>query len=43
MSTAYLDHGLGAVVMTNACDGIWVAQELLGTGAQQYDWPDYAS
>ncbi len=42
MSTAYLEHGLGAVVMTNADDGIWVAQELLRIIAQAYDWPDYA-
>lgn len=42
VSTAYLEHGLGAVVMTNADDGISVAQELLYTIAQAYDWPDYA-
>lgn len=42
MSTAYLEHGLGAVVMTNADDGMGVAQELLYTIAQAYNWPDYA-
>lgn len=42
VSTAYVEHGLGAVVMTNAEDGIWVAQELLRSIAQAYDWPDYA-
>ncbi len=42
ISTAYLEHGLGTVVMTNADDGMGVAQELLYTIAQAYAWPGYA-
>jgi CubicO group peptidase (beta-lactamase class C family) len=42
LSTAYAEQGLGAVVLTNAEDGIWVALELLYTIAQEYNWPNYA-
>jgi len=40
-TTAYLEHGLGAVVMTNADDGAWVALEVLRRIADEYGWPDY--
>jgi hypothetical protein len=40
-TTAYLEHGLGAVVMTNADDGAWVALEVLRRIANEYGWPDY--
>jgi hypothetical protein len=42
ISTSYAAYGLGAVVMTNGEDGIWVAQELLGAIAEEYAWPGYA-
>jgi CubicO group peptidase (beta-lactamase class C family) len=41
LTTAYLEHGLGAVVLTNGDDGILVALELLPAIAEEYRWPDY--
>jgi CubicO group peptidase (beta-lactamase class C family) len=41
LTTAYLEHGLGAVVLTNGDDGYWVALELLHAIAEEYRWPDY--
>ncbi|MBO0779963.1 MAG: serine hydrolase [Ktedonobacteraceae bacterium] len=41
LSTTYVEHGMGAVVLTNADDGGWVAQELVRSIAQEYAWPDY--
>ncbi|HEU5097583.1 MAG TPA: serine hydrolase [Roseiflexaceae bacterium] len=41
VTTAYVEHGMGAVVMTNGEDGYWVALELLRAIAQEYGWPEY--
>lgn len=41
LSTTYIEHGMGAVVLTNADDGLWVIQELVRAIAQEYAWPDY--
>jgi CubicO group peptidase (beta-lactamase class C family) len=40
-SQAYLEHGIGAVALTNAEDGYWVVLELLRAIAREYAWPDY--
>jgi CubicO group peptidase (beta-lactamase class C family) len=36
---AYAEHGLGAVVMTNADAGWFLVEELLGAIAREYNWP----
>jgi CubicO group peptidase (beta-lactamase class C family) len=41
LTTAYLEHGFGAVVLTNGDDGMGVAVELLHAIAAVYRWPDY--
>jgi len=41
-SLAYVEHGMGAAVLTNAEDGYWVVLELLRAIAREYTWPDYA-
>jgi CubicO group peptidase (beta-lactamase class C family) len=41
LSTAYVERGMGAVVMTNGDDGYWVALDLLDAIAQEYGWPEY--
>jgi CubicO group peptidase (beta-lactamase class C family) len=41
LSTAYLEHGMGAVAMTNGEDGIWVVFELFKAIAREYGWPAY--
>lgn len=40
-STAYVKHGLGAVVMTNGDDGYTVVQDVLRAIAEEYSWPNY--
>ena len=41
LSTAYVEHGMGAVVLTNADDGDPVLLELFRAIAHEYEWPDY--
>jgi CubicO group peptidase (beta-lactamase class C family) len=41
LTTAYLERGIGAVVLTNADDGFWVLLDLLRAVAQEYQWPGY--
>jgi hypothetical protein len=41
LSTAYVEHGMGAVAMTNGEDGIWVVLELFKAIAREYGWPAY--
>jgi CubicO group peptidase (beta-lactamase class C family) len=36
---AYAEHGLGAVVMTNADAGWFLVEELMGAIAREYSWP----
>ncbi len=38
---AYVHHGQGAAVMTNASQGGALAQEILDTIARVYEWPDF--
>lgn len=38
---AYVDTGQGAVVMANANGSQRLIQEVLGSIAREYDWPDY--
>lgn len=42
LSEAYAGRGLGAVIMTNADEGIWAAVELLNAVAREYRWPGFA-
>jgi hypothetical protein len=37
--TAYLEQGLGAVVMTNGDLGFWLCPEIMGGIAREYRWP----
>jgi CubicO group peptidase (beta-lactamase class C family) len=37
----YVEHGQGAVVMTNSDSGMWVIGPLLEAVARAYGWPDY--
>jgi CubicO group peptidase (beta-lactamase class C family) len=41
LTTAYLDRGMGAVVLSNGDDGYWVLLSVLRAVAQEYDWPGY--
>jgi CubicO group peptidase (beta-lactamase class C family) len=41
LATAYVEHGMGAVAMTNGEDGIWVVLELFKAIAREYGWPAY--
>jgi CubicO group peptidase (beta-lactamase class C family) len=41
LTTAYVEQGYGAVVLTNGDDGMWVVQELLHAIADEYQWPEY--
>jgi CubicO group peptidase (beta-lactamase class C family) len=41
LTTAYMEHGQGAVVLTNGDDGYWVALDVLRALASEYDWPEY--
>ena len=42
LSTAYLEHGMGAVVLTNCDDGSALITEVLQAIAIEYAWPDYS-
>jgi CubicO group peptidase (beta-lactamase class C family) len=39
---AAYDHGDGAVIMTNGLNGGRLGNELMGTIAREYHWPDFA-
>ncbi|HET9920392.1 MAG TPA: serine hydrolase [Ktedonobacteraceae bacterium] len=41
LSNAYVEHGMGAVVLTNSDDGDAVLSDLFRAIAQEYAWPDY--
>ena len=42
LSIAYVEQGMGAVILTNlGDDGYWVILDLFRTLAQEYAWPDY--
>ncbi len=41
LTTAYMEHGQGAVVLTNGDDGYWVVLDVLRALANEYGWPEY--
>ncbi len=40
-SAAYVEQGMGCVVLTNGDDGSWVVLDLMRALAQEYAWPNY--